>query len=108
MFQRAMARTDSSSLGSSKKPRPLVHWYSLPDRFTPRSITCCPSESSMVLATTRKPLLVLTGTLLLGSNASGQAPLSAPPSPPPPSLDTGSAGPASHSLQPTHASSGRV
>src|SRR5438552_13742888 len=45
-FQEAIACTDAESAGPSKMPQPCAQAYSAPERFTPRSRTGCPREST--------------------------------------------------------------
>src|SRR5436190_16060637 len=45
-FQDAIACTDAESDGPSKMPQPCAQAYSAPERFTPRSRTGCPREST--------------------------------------------------------------
>src|SRR5437588_10570817 len=45
-FQDAIACTDAESVGPSKMPQPCAQAYSAPERFTPRSRTGCPREST--------------------------------------------------------------
>src|SRR2546429_7871986 len=45
-FQDAIACTDAESAGPSKMPQPCAQAYSAPERFTPRSRTGCPREST--------------------------------------------------------------
>src|SRR5262249_7299954 len=64
IFHVAMARIDATSDGPSKNPVPCTHWYSVPDRLTPRSETVSPSAFSMWLpATCRPDIAGPTGTM---------------------------------------------
>src|SRR5256885_11390726 len=45
-FQDAIACTDAESDGPSKMPQPCAQAYSAPERFTPRSRTGRPAEST--------------------------------------------------------------
>src|SRR5215510_15056652 len=54
-FQAAMACTDSMLAGPSKMPRFCTHWYSVPERFTPRSCTVSPAAFWIRLPTVCRP-----------------------------------------------------
>src|SRR2546421_11926272 len=55
-FQDAIACTDAESDGPSKMPQPCAQAYSAPERFTPRSRTGRPRES-----TSRVPCTCMVG-----------------------------------------------
>src|SRR5690349_8373723 len=52
-FQSAIALTEASSTGPSKRPRPWTHMNSPPDRFTPSRRRVAPAESTSLLPETR-------------------------------------------------------
>src|SRR5881396_2954529 len=51
--QDRIARTDAESDGPSKMPHPCAQAYSVPERFTPRSRTARPAESTSWFPCTR-------------------------------------------------------
>src|SRR5216683_2319999 len=53
----AMAATDASSDGPSKKPKPWMHAYSVPERLTPSSRTGWSFASRILLPLTCSPVL---------------------------------------------------
>src|SRR6266700_3159440 len=55
--QAAMAATEAASLGPSKKPKPSIQAYSVPDRLTPAIRTGAPAPFTIWLPTTCRPLI---------------------------------------------------
>src|SRR6266513_3894696 len=73
-FQEAIACTDAESNGPSKMPQPCAQAYSAPERFTPRSRTGCPRES-----TSRVPCTCTVGAPDDGGGGGGGAGGGVPP-----------------------------